>query len=169
MIDWNSIKAAVLVEVAVAMRKFVPNMTSKAMISMTAGALGLGASVVALKAQAPAKTVWSGVFTADQAATGKTVFETKCAMCHGADMNGGEMAPALVGSGFLANWQGSSLGDLFTRIHSTMPASDPGSMTNTETAQVLAYILSFNQFPAGATPLPSDDASLAQIGITDKK
>src|SRR6516225_9661094 len=100
------------------MRKFLPKMT----ISMTAVALVLGASVVALKAQAPAKTVWSGVFSADQAATGKTVFESKCAMCHGAEMTGGEMAPALAGSSFVANWQGSSLGDLFTRIHTTMPA-----------------------------------------------
>jgi hypothetical protein len=35
--------------------------------------------------------------------------------------------------------------------------------------QVVAYILSFNQFPAGTTPLPSDEAALGQIGITDKK
>ena len=151
------------------MNKFLP----RTMTAVTAVALVLGASVVALKAQAPAqgstKTVWSGVFTADQAATGKTVFESKCAMCHGADLSGGEMAPALAGSGFVANWTGSSLGDLFTRIHTTMPANDPGSMSNAEVAQVLAYILSFNQFPAGATPLPSDDASLGQIGITDKK
>ena len=149
------------------MRKLLP----KATMSMTAVALVLGVSVAALKAQTPAstKTVWDGVFTADQAATGKTVFQNKCATCHGAELSGGEMAPALAGSGFLANWQGSSLGDLFTRIHSTMPANDPGSMTNAETAQVLAYILSFNQFPAGATPLPADEAALGQIGITDKK
>ena len=149
------------------MRKLLP----KATMSMTAVALVLGVSVAALKAQTPAstKTVWDGVFTADQAATGKTVFQNKCATCHGAELSGGEMAPALAGSGFLANWQGSSLGDLFTRIHSTMPANDPGSMTNAETAQVLAYILSFNQFPAGTTPLPADEAALGQIGITDKK
>ena len=147
------------------MRKFLP----KAMMSMTAVALVLGASVVALKAQAPAKTVWSGVFSADQAAAGKTLFENNCAQCHGMELNGGEMTPALAGSSFVANWQGSSLGDLFTRIHTTLPANDPGSMNNAETAQVLAYILSFNQFPAGAAPLPSDDASLGQIQITDKK
>jgi len=34
---------------------------------------------------------------------------------------------------------------------------------------VLAYILSFNQFPAGSAPLPSDEAALGQIGITDKR
>jgi len=147
------------------MEKFLPKM----MIGTAALALSLGASAMGLQAQDAARTVWSGVFTADQAAQGKTVFESKCATCHGAEMNGGEMAPPLAGSMFTGNWSGQSLGDLFTRIHTTMPANDPGSMNNAEVAQVLAYILSFNQFPAGATPLPSDEAALGQIGITDKK
>jgi mono/diheme cytochrome c family protein len=147
------------------MRKSLAKMT----VGMSAFVLALGASVIALKAQPPAKTVWSGVFSADQATQGKTVFDNKCATCHGADLNGGEMSPPLAGAAFVANWSGQTLGDLFTRIHTTMPANDPGSLNNAETAQVLAYILSFNQFPAGATPLPSDEAALGQIGITDKK
>jgi len=142
---------------------------TKLLLGMTAASLVLGASMLTLKAQAPARTVWSGVFTADQATQGKALFETKCAICHGAELNGGEMAPPLAGASFVANWQGTSLGDLFTRIHSTMPANDPGSMNNAETILVLSYILSFNQFPAGSTPLPADEAALGQIGITDKK
>jgi mono/diheme cytochrome c family protein len=147
------------------MTKLLPRM----MTGMAVFVLAMGASVMALKAQAPARNVWSGVFTADQAAQGKTVFENKCVTCHGAELNGGEMAPPLAGAMFTSNWTGQSLGDLFTRIHTTMPQNDPGSLTNAEVAQVLAYILSFNQFPAGAAPLPSDEASLGQIGITDKK
>ena len=142
---------------------------TKLLLGMTVASLVLGASMLTLKAQAPARTVWSGVFTADQATQGKALFETKCAICHGAELNGGEMAPPLAGASFVANWQGTSLGDLFTRIHSTMPANDPGSMNNAETMLVLSYILSFNQFPAGSTPLPADEAALGQIGITDKK
>jgi len=142
---------------------------TKLLLGMMAATLVLGASVLGLKAQAPARTVWSGVFTADQATQGKALFETKCAICHGAELNGGEMAPPLAGAGFVANWQGTSVGDLFTRIHTTMPANDPGSMNNAETALILSYILSFNQFPAGSTPLPADEAALGQIGITDKK
>jgi mono/diheme cytochrome c family protein len=147
------------------MTKLLPRM----MTGMAVFVLAMGASVMALKAQAPARNVWSGVFSADQAAQGKTVFENKCVTCHGAELNGGEMAPPLAGAMFTSNWTGQSLGDLFTRIHTTMPQNDPGSLTNAEVAQVLAYILSFNQFPAGAAPLPSDEASLGQIGITDKK
>jgi mono/diheme cytochrome c family protein len=131
--------------------------------------LALGASVVALKAQGAGRNVWDGVFTADQAAQGKALFDDKCALCHGAELGGAEMAPPLAGGVFMGNWAGQSAGDLFTRIHSTMPANDPGSLSNAETAQALAYILSYNQFPAGATPLPTDEASLSQIMISPEK
>jgi mono/diheme cytochrome c family protein len=129
----------------------------------------LGASVMALQAQAPTRNVWDGVFTADQAAQGKGLFEAKCAICHGAELNGAEMAPPLAGGVFLGNWTGQSVGDLFTRIHTTMPANDPGSLSNQQVAQALAYILSFNQFPAGSAALPGDETALGQIAITAEK
>ena len=139
----------------------------KIMIGLAA--MALGASVMALQAQTPARNVWDGVFTADQAAQGKALFEAKCAICHGAELNGAEMAPPLAGGVFLGNWAGQSAGDLFTRIHTTMPANDPGSLNNAETSLALAYILSFNQFPAGTKPLPSDETALGQIAITAEK
>ena len=131
--------------------------------------LVLGASVAALHAQGAARNVWDGVYSADQAAQGKALFAEKCATCHGADLSGAEMAPPLVGAIFLGDWVGQSAGDLFTRIHSTMPANDPGSLSNAEASLAVAYILSFNQFPAGTTPLPSEDAALGQIAITAEK
>ena len=139
------------------------------LIGLAAAISALGASVLALHAQTPARNVWDGVFTADQAAQGKALFDAKCATCHGADLNGQEMAPPLSGGIFLGNWSGQAAGDLFTRIHTTMPGNDPGSLNNAETAQVLSYILSFNKFPAGAAPLPTDDAALAAIAITAEK
>jgi mono/diheme cytochrome c family protein len=120
-------------------------------------------------AQTAARNVWDGVFTADQAAQGKAVFDNKCATCHGAELTGAEMAPPLAGGQFLGNWSGQAVGDLFVRIHTTMPANDPGSLNNAETASILAYILSFNKFPAGTTPLPSDDAALSAIALTAEK
>ena len=137
-------------------------------LMIAAVSLGLAAGGAAL-AQAPARTVWDGVFTADQAAQGKALFNNKCAICHGAEMNGAEMAPPLAGGAFLANWSNVPVAEFFTRIHSTMPANDPGSLSNAETATILAYILSFNKFPAGATPLPSDDAGLGAIALTAEK
>jgi S-disulfanyl-L-cysteine oxidoreductase SoxD len=131
--------------------------------------LGMGASVLALKAQGASRNVWDGVYTADQAAQGKALYESKCALCHGAELTGAEMAPPLSGAVFMGNWAGLSVGDLFTRIHTTMPANDPGTLSNADAALAVAYILSFNQFPAGATPLPSEDAALGQIAITAEK
>ncbi|HVW73554.1 MAG TPA: cytochrome c [Rhizomicrobium sp.] len=140
----------------------------KPLIGIAALALVLGASAT-LNAQTAARNVWDGVYTADQATQGKAIFADKCATCHGADLTGAEMAPPLVGAAFLGNWAGQSAGDLFTRIHTTMPANDPGSLNNAQVAQVLAYILQVNQFPAGSTALPSDDAGLSQIAITAEK
>ena len=134
-----------------------------------AASLVLGAAVTSAFAQAAARNVWDGVFTADQAAQGKTAFDNKCATCHGAELTGAEMAPPLTGGQFLSNWSGQSVGDLFIRIHTTMPANDPGSLNNAEVTQVLAYILSYNQIPAGTTALPADETAMGQIGITDKK
>ena len=126
----------------------------------------LGAT--ALMAQTP-RSVWDGVFTAEQAAQGKALFEAKCAMCHGMDLNGAEMAPALSGPGFIGNWSGLSVAELATRIHTTMPANDPGSLKNQEVVLAIAYILSFNKFPAGATALPDDEAAQGKIAIVADK
>ena len=136
---------------------------------MTAAVLCLSALAFQAVAQAPSRTVWEGVYTTAQAATGKAAYEAKCLTCHGAEMNGAEMAPPLAGGVFLGNWGGQSVGDLATRIHTTMPASDPGSLSNQETADITAYILSFNQFPAGAAALPADPQLQTQITIAAEK
>jgi len=137
--------------------------------AVTIGAAASLAMSFSAMAQAPARTVWDGVFTADQATQGKAAYGNKCSICHGAELLGQEMAPPLSGALFLGNWSGQSVGDLFGRIKTTMPASDPGSLSSAETALITAYILSFNQFPAGATALPSDDASLSGIAIKAEK
>ena len=137
-------------------------------LMIAAVSLGLAAATAAL-AQAPTRTTWDGVFTADQAAQGKVLYTAKCAICHGAEMNGAEMAPALTGGAFLANWSNVPVSEFFTHIHSTMPANDPGSLSGQETALIISYILSFNQYPAGTATLPSDEAALAQINILAEK
>ncbi|MEO8301316.1 MAG: c-type cytochrome, partial [Rhizomicrobium sp.] len=78
----------------------------KILIGITASSLALVASALA---QTPARNVWDGVFTADQAAQGKAAYDTKCSICHGAEMNGAEMAPPLTGGMFLSNWSGQAV------------------------------------------------------------
>ena len=136
---------------------------------MIFGAAASFAMTVSAIAQAPARNAWDGVFTADQATQGKAAYDNKCSICHGAELLGQEMAPPLSGGSFLSNWSGQSLNDLFARIKTTMPASDPGSLSSAETALITAYILSFNQLPAGTTPLPTDEAGLSTITLTAEK
>ena len=109
--------------------------------------------------------VWSGVYTEAQAKRGEGTANKACSSCHGADLMGGEAGPALVGLEFLGNWNQQSLGDLFDRIHATMPADAPGSLSLPDTADVIARVLQLNKFPAGQKDLPTDTNALGKIKI----
>ncbi len=50
-------------------------------------------------------------------------------------------------------------------IQKLMPATAPGSLTRPQAADLLAYILSYNKFPAGKTELPSDEDSLKKLTV----
>ena len=100
-------------------------------------------------------SVWDGVFTDAQAKRGAAVFAENCARCHGNALEGdGEEATPLAGGSFLSNWNGKTIGDIYERIRKTMPDKNPGTLTRQEDADVLAYVLSFNAFPAGKVELP---------------
>jgi S-disulfanyl-L-cysteine oxidoreductase SoxD len=111
-------------------------------------------------------TVWSGVYTADQAKRGEAGANRSCAKCHNADLTGGQDGPSLVGREALDAWSTLTLGDLFDRIKTTMPADAPQTLSPQETADILAYVLSLNKCPTGEKDLPSDPAALGQVRIT---
>jgi S-disulfanyl-L-cysteine oxidoreductase SoxD len=115
-----------------------------------------------LLAQAASSTR-DGVYSADQAQRGKTSYGTLCSSCHGPDLAGSGPMPPLSGDDFIGNWSGQPLASLFTKIQTTMPATQPGSLTHEQTADIVAYILSANKFPAGKADLPSDADSLKKI------
>jgi cytochrome c len=109
------------------------------------------------------KSVWDGVYTEEQAKRGETISKEECVRCHGQALSGGEEAPPLAGAGFVANWNGSTMGDLFERIRISMPTDAPGRLTRQENADVLAYVLSLNKFPPGKTELDRQSEVLKQI------
>ena len=115
--------------------------------------------------QQPARTTNDAVFTAEQAKRGEVLYQFICATCHGAALTGIEAAPPLAGATFTASWTGSPLSDLFERIKVSMPQDKPGSLSRQQTADVVAYILSFNKAPAGQTELPGDAEVLKAINI----
>jgi hypothetical protein len=73
------------------------------------------------------------------------------------------MSPALASAAFMANWNDLTLGDLFERIRISMPADRPGTLSRQEQADVIAYVLRANQFPAGMTELPTETPALRAL------
>jgi quinoprotein glucose dehydrogenase len=124
--------------------------------------------VAVLTAQAT-RSVWDDVYSAAQSKRGQQVYAKQCASCHGADLTGGESAPPLTGAGFLSNWTGQTVGDLFERTRQSMPANDPGKLSRTQNADVLAYLLSANGFPGGKGDLDKETEVLKQIRIDERK
>lgn len=123
----------------------------------------------ALAAQDGGRTTWDGVYTADQSARGRTLYNRECASCHGQALTGGEMAPPLAGGDFLTNWDGLTAADLLDRMRNTMPLNKPKSLSRQTNADILAYILNANHFPAGNDELPIDGEMLKQIRIQATK
>jgi mono/diheme cytochrome c family protein len=112
---------------------------------------------------APPRTVWDSVYSLAQAARGEMAYAKACARCHGASLTGGDEAPALTGSGFLGNWNGLPLGELETRIRTTMPSDTVGIYSRQLVIDVVAYLLKANGFPAGPAELPMAADSLKAI------
>ncbi len=125
--------------------------------------------VGAVYSQQATRSVWDGVYTEDQANRGQGLYKEHCASCHAETLTGGEMSPPLAGGDFLSNWNGLTLGELFERIRTTMPLNKAGKLTREVNADILAYILSFNKFPAGKTELPHSTEFLKQILIESEK
>jgi mono/diheme cytochrome c family protein len=116
-----------------------------------------------LAAQSPSRSTWNGVYSAAQAGRGLELYMAACAQCHAPDMSGIDPAPPLTGGRFAANWNGVALGDMVERIRVSMPQNDPGTLTRAQIADVTAYLLAQNGFPAGEKELPRQTAMLNTI------
>jgi quinoprotein glucose dehydrogenase len=116
-------------------------------------------------AAAAGRSVWDSVFTAEQAKRGQAAFKQTCAKCHLETLAGLDDSPALTGAAFLAKWYGQTLGDLQDRIRTTMPSDDPGTLSRPLITDVIAYLLSFNSFPAGKSELSPALDSLSDVRI----
>jgi len=110
------------------------------------------------------KSVWDGVYSDAQTTNGSTVYFRECSMCHGASLGGNGEAPPLTGR-FIPDWQGTTLDQLLDKISATMPLNHPGTLSAKANADVLAFILKANNFPAGTADLAPDAGSLKMISF----
>ena len=115
--------------------------------------------------QGTTTTVSDGVYTEAQARRGLEKYTQVCSNCHEPDLSGSDQSPALVGGEFLDRWEGQSVGDLADRIRTSMPQDDIGSLNIQMSADLTAYLLQFNKFPAGQKELPADRSAMKAIAI----
>ena len=126
------------------------------------GLLCLGTAGTTLGA-GQGRTVWDGIYTDEQADRGESLYQDACASCHAQDLSGGQMVPQLIGGEFTWNWSGLTVGQLFERLRISMPQEDPASVSRQEKADILAFILRANEFPAGEKELASRAEMLNQF------
>lgn len=118
---------------------------------------------------AVARSVWDGVYTKEQAKRGQNVYAQDCSKCHSENLAGGEAGPTLIGADFLSHWNGKTAGALYDNVRKTMPSDDPGGLTTRQYADLVAYLFSANEFPAGDKELDRDAAVLNEIRIEPKR
>jgi mono/diheme cytochrome c family protein len=106
-------------------------------------------AVAPARAQETTSSVLDGIYSEPQAMRGVEAFAQSCAVCHGASLGGLGEAPALVGAQFISDFNGLTVGDLFDRIRTTMPLNNPGGLSRDQYADILAFVLKSNGFPAG--------------------
>jgi mono/diheme cytochrome c family protein len=114
-------------------------------------------------------SVWDGVYTDVQAMRGAASYTERCAVCHGASLGGVGEAPALTGARFVSDFDGLSLGELFDRIRTTMPLNNAGGLSRDQYADILAFMLKSNGFPAGRTELYRRREYLDTIAFESKR
>lgn len=130
-------------------------------VTLAAYAL-IGSFVIDVRA-GQSRTVSEGIYSDGQATRGQIIFKERCAVCHGAALEG-SVGPPLVGAEFMGDFNKLPLSELFNKIQKTMPQDDPGTLQPPQTADLVAFILKSNKFPAGRADLGIDEAVLKSIG-----
>lgn len=127
-------------------------MVKNSVLSMLAASAALLA--VSCASAQPA-TIKDGAFTAEQAETGKELYERRCGACHNADFY----------RTTFSNRNNQALQVLFEEILVTMPADNPGSLMDSEYEAILAHILSLVGYPAGDQELNYASGTMGDILI----
>jgi S-disulfanyl-L-cysteine oxidoreductase SoxD len=131
--------------------------------SLALGACLLGASVglvgpgIFAAGQPGARSTNDGVYSEEQASRGQSIFKSQCTACHD--------AARFTGEGFIKNWAGQPMADIFALVSTTMPEDNPGSLTPQQYADILSFFLRLNGFRHGDTELTGTADALKAVTI----
>jgi hypothetical protein len=70
---------------------------------------------------------------------------------------------------FLESWSGKPLHTLYDVMRTTMPEDNPGSLSQQQYADLVAYLLELNGFPAGTSELAGTDESMNDVRVEPLK
>jgi len=93
-----------------------------------------------------------GWYSVEQAAAGRQLFETSCAGCHGAKLEG-ISGPALTGATWQQRFGGAKLLTVWGEIKGPMAEYAGATFTTQQSLDILAYLLQQNGLAAGNQPL----------------
>lgn len=134
--------------------------------AMTLSLMQRGTQLASNAAGAPPTAAAAGgavakLYTSAQAEKGKADYEENCALCHG-DTLTGRAGPALKGKHFANPAANFHVGDIFTIVAQNMPATQPASLDHQVYADIMAFLLQENGYPAGDKPLTFDEAKASK-------
>lgn len=142
------------------------------MIALVLGMLLLLATPpIIARAADTATSIWDGVYTEDQALRAEAFYPAACGKCHGYRLDGAPddpdmfSTPPIAGRKFLRKWDGLSVAVLFETIRRTMPANNPGWLSDAELAEIVAYMFYRSGVPPGRDELATDPAKLAALEL----
>ncbi len=145
------------------------NLVNAALVVVLAGCAstpeGAPVSAAAPTADAPVAdaapvaevSVGNAFYTSRQASRGGGLFRDNCVSCHASS--------EFAGSSFQRRWRNRSVGDIYEFILYSMPDDNPGGLPAQTYADIVAYMLELNDFPAGESELPTSMDTLRQMKI----
>ena len=106
-------------------------------------------------------------YTAAQSDSGREAYNAQCADCHGEELEGLDISPALAGARFDQTWRGKTAATISFHVRRMPPESvgEPGSLGDETYTNILAYILQSNGFAPSEETLPTEMAALAKVKI----
>lgn len=105
------------------------------------------------------RTVNDGVYSEAQAEVGEKLYAEHCILCHDKKY----FRPVL------KRWEGQPLNTLFTVMNTSMPESNPGFLTEKETVDILAYILSLSRYAPGESELDYRNGALDEVIVAARQ
>jgi len=124
--------------------------------SSSAGAPMAAAGPTAAPDAAAAPDASSGSFyTSRQASRGDGLFRDNCVSCHSSS--------EFAGASFQRRWRNRAVGDIYEFVLYSMPDDNPGGLPEQTYADIVAYMLSMNDFPAGDAELPTSMDALMEM------